>query len=144
MGMTLWIHTLEDREYSKDSDDHSMMHTHADALDALCDAANVRKLSDFFDFTGLEAGFVDDDDDGDGPDIDEETGYAWGIDDMQWFASDEGLVTLHRLRDDIAAGVMEDLDDDDTDALLEELDDCIAILEDTAARGGKFHLSVVE
>lgn len=145
MGTTLWIHTLEDREYSKDSDDHSLMHRHADELDMLCDAARVAKLSDFFDFTGLEAGFSEDeDDDGDGPDIDAETGYTYGIDDMNWFAADEGLITLRQLRDDIEAGKLEELDDDDVDAMIEELDDCISILEDTAARTGKFHLAVVE
>lgn len=148
MGMTLWIHTLEDREFSKDSDDHSLMHMHADALDAACDVAGVRKLSDFFDYTDLEYNLGDETDEDDENEnasaTDPETGYGYGIDDMQWFAADEGLGTLRKLREEVESGAVESLDDDDKDALLEELDDCIAILEATAARAGQFHLAVVE
>jgi hypothetical protein len=152
MGMTLWLHTLEDREYSQDSDDHSLMHTHADALDALCDSAHVRKLSDYFDFTDMELNYGEDadpdDDEGDEesaePALDPETGYAYGIDDMNWFEAAEGLATLQALHDAVAAGAIEELDDDDRDALIEELDDCIAAVADTATRSGKFHLAVVE
>lgn len=148
MGMTLWIHTLEDREFSKDSDDHSLMHMHADALDAACDAVGVRKLSDFFDYTDLEYNIGDETDEDDENEnesaTDPETGYGYGIDDMQWFAADEGLITLRKLRDDVESGAVEAIDDDDKDALLEELDDCIAVLEATAAHAGQFHLAVVE
>ena len=147
MGMTIWIHTLEDREFSKDSDDHSLMHNHADALDALCENAGVRKLSEFFDFTDLEYGYAeeaDDDDEDEDSAIDPETGYGYGIDDMQWFAADEGLASLRSVRDGVAGGALEELDADEQTELLEELDDCIGILESTAARGGKFHLAVIE
>jgi hypothetical protein len=144
MGMTLWLHTLEDREYSKDSDDHSLMHDHAEALDALCDAAKVRKLSDFFDVTDMEYNYSDEFDDDEEPTLDPETGYAYGIDDMQWFAADEGLVTLRSLREQIAEGAIDALDEDERAELLDELDDCIGVLEDTSTQEGKFHLAVVE
>jgi hypothetical protein len=120
-----------------------LMHRHSDALDAVCEAVGVRKLSDFFDFTDLEYGFADDASDED-PDIDPETGYAYGIDDMQWFPANDGLITLRKLRDAVESGSVGDIAEDDKDTLLEELDDCIAILVDTAARTGRFHLSVVE
>jgi hypothetical protein len=145
MGMTLWLHTLEDRDYSKDSDDHSLMHRHSEELDVLCEKAGVRRLSDFFDFTDLEYNFADDADDGDEElELDDETGYGYGIDDMQWFGADEGLASLRALREKIEADALESLDEDEKDGLLEELDDCISVLEDTAARSGKFHLAVIE
>lgn len=43
MGMTLWIHTLEERNYSKDSDDYSLMYRFAEHLDALCESAGGSK-----------------------------------------------------------------------------------------------------
>jgi hypothetical protein len=147
MGMTLWLHTLEDREFSKESDDHSLMHEHSDSLDELCDVGKVRKLSDFFDFTDIEYNLGDDfDDDADDLEmaIDPETGYGYGIDDMQWFAADEGLATLQKLREQVAAAAMTELDVDDRHAMLEELDDCLKRLAVTAERGGKFHLAVIE
>jgi hypothetical protein len=150
MGMTLWIHTLEDREFSKDSDDHSLMHEHADAIDALCEAAGVRKLSDYFDFTDLEYGYAvdgeddDEEDEGDGATLDPETGYAYGIDDMQWFAADEGIATLRLVRERVDAGALQELDEDDKAVLLEELDDCLKVLDGTVARQGRFHLAVIE
>jgi hypothetical protein len=150
MGMTLWIHTLEDREFSKDSDDHSLMHEHADAIDALCEAAGVRKLSDYFDFTDLEYSYAvdgeddDEEDEGDGAILDPETGYAYGIDDMQWFAADEGIATLRLVRERVDAGALQELDEDNKAVLLEELDDCLKVLDGTAARQGRFHLAVIE
>jgi hypothetical protein len=141
MGTTLWIHTLEGREMSKDSDDHSLMYDHADGLDALCAKLGVTALSSYFDSTDLEMN-MDDGFDGDGEE-DPETGYAYGIDDMKWFDAAAGLSTLKALRTGIAAGGLPDLDGEERPQLLEELDDCIARLEGTAARGGKFNLPLV-
>lgn len=150
MGMTLWINTLNDREFSKDSDDHSLMHEHSDALDAVCEAAGARKLSDYFDFTDLEYNYgedADEEDDETGESEvaeDPETGYAYGIDDMQWFAAEEGLISLRAVRREVAESGLGGLDEDEVSMLLEELDDCIEVLEDTAARQGRFHLAVIE
>jgi hypothetical protein len=104
MGMTLWIHTLEDRDYSKDSDDHSLMHDLADQLDEVCEQLNVQKITEFFDFTDLEYSYSEeaDADDEDNEDelendleaeIDPETDLEYGIDDMQWFDATRGLTT---------------------------------------------------
>jgi hypothetical protein len=160
MGMTLWIHTVEDRTCSKDSDDHSLMHDFSEKLDVLCENAKLRKLSDFLDFTDLEynyssAGSADDEDDEDDeddkddeddeePKLDPETGFGYGIDDMDWFNASDGLATLTALRNHVNAGALEELTEDERDGLLEELADCISILEGPASRGGKFHLAVVE
>ena len=156
MGMTLWIHTLEDRNYSKDSDDHSLMNRHADALDAVCEAAGVRKLNEFMDFTDCEfnmGDFDDEEDDdeaesggGEGGEAaaDSETGLGYGIDDMAWFDAAEGLVSMKALRGHVAIAGIKGLDAGENAELLEELDDCIAVLNGPASRGGKFHLAVIE
>lgn len=157
MGMTLWIHTLQDRDMSHESDDHTLMHDLSDELDLLCERLGVAKLSSFFDLTDLQYNFGDEDaEEGDeavgdaAPDQDEskvdpETGYAYGIDDMQWFDAGSGLATLEALRDEVesGAGANLHLDEDEQEVLLEELDDCIAQLAEMAASGGRFHLSVV-
>ena len=145
MGMTLWIHVLEGREYSKDSDDHTLMHKHAESLDALCEEAGVRKLSEFFDFTDLEYSYAEVDDDSDEePPVDPETGLGYGIEDMTWFEATEGRSSMQVLRERIAAGSVPELSSDQRKNLLEELDDCIAFLEGPASRSARFHLAVIE
>ena len=64
MGMTIWMHTLEGRAYSKDSDDHSSMCRYSDELDALSEQLEVKQLSAFFDYSdqALNSG-------GDGDDV---------------------------------------------------------------------------
>ncbi len=144
MGMTFWIHTLEARNYLPDSDDHSMMLDHADALDALCDLAGVRKLSEFIDFT--DQLYIDEEDeelDAD-PALDPETGLVYGIDDMAWFDAAEGLASLRAVRERLALGQAAEVGAAAVPHLLRELDDCIAIVEGPAERGGKFHLALVE
>jgi len=157
MGMTLWIHTLEDRNYSKDSDDHSLMNRHRDALDALCEDAGVRKLSDFVDYTDQEYNFSDFDDDDDpaeddpedddayaDPEFDPETDLPYGIDDMTWYSAAEGLASLRAVRDTLEGEGLEGADAEEVDGLKEEIDDCISVLEGPASRGGKFHLALID
>lgn len=156
MGMTLWIHTLQGRNFSKDSDDHSLMNTHCDALDAICDAASQTKLSTYFDFTDVERNFADEDEldddefdeDAEDVELDPETGYRYGIDDMQWFSAVEGLASLQAMREAVADGAIDELDGDGRDELLEELleelDDCIATLSAMEDKDAKFHLALVD
>ncbi len=149
MGMTLWIHTLEGRNYSKDSDDHPHMHDFSDQLDQICDQLHVQKVSDLIDYTDTEFNYRDQDDDDDSdedrePELDPETDLAYGIDDMQWFDATDGLATLQALRNYAAETEIADMDDDEKAELIEELDDCIDILEDTASRKGLFHFSLIE
>ena len=154
MSMTLWLHTLQDREMSRDSEDHNLMHELADDLDFLCERLGVFKLSSFFDLTDMEFNFdhggalaqsaqVDEDDEV--STLDPETGYAYGIDDMQWFDAGAGLATLSALREEIdfSDGLELHLDEEEQEVLLSELDDCIMHLRDPAAKGGKFHLAVL-
>ncbi len=156
MGITLWIHTLEDRNYSTDSDDHSWMHRLSDELDEICVEAEVTRLSDFFDYTKLErshsgefvesygGGDDDEEDDEIESDLDDESDLAYGIEDMAWFDSEDGLTTLGALLTAVQAGGAGDIGGRETGDLVEELEDCIRVLEDTVTRNGRFHLSVVE
>jgi hypothetical protein len=144
MGMTLWIHTLEGRNYLKDSDDHSLMNQNLDSLDALCIEAKVQKLSEYLDYTDQQFNYNDFDEDDNEPKLDPETGLAYGIDYMTWFDASDGLVSLQSVRNRIAEDGLHGFDADKLQALLEELDDCISILDGSASRGGKFHLSLVD
>lgn len=157
MGMTLWIHTLEGRSMSKDSEDHSLMHRFADQLDALCAARGLPLLSSYFDHTDLnfclEDEFGDDADEDaddevdrdedDEPATDPETGLGYGIDDMQWFDAAAGLHVLTQLRDALGAGALPTLTPAQRKGLLEELDHGLAVLEAPARRGARFHLAVI-
>lgn len=143
MGMTLWIQTLEGREMSSESDDHSMMHELAEQLDAICDDSGVPKLTSFFDTTDLELNMAED---GEGeweePE-DPETGYAYGIEDMKWFDAAVGLNVLQTLRARVESSPSLKLGTEEMSLLVEELDDCIERLKGPASRNGKFNLPVV-
>ncbi len=148
MGMTLWIQTLKGSDASLDSDDHSWMYRFADVLDERCLALKVAKLSTFFDETDLAYNFDDHLDDLDEEALEEvdrdpvaDAGY--GIDDMPWFDAADGLKTLQALRDDLASHRLEDMSDEDRDELLDELNNCVRILIETAGSGGRFHLLIV-
>lgn len=143
MGMTLWIHTLEGRDMSRESDDHSIMHDLADDLDAICRTLKVAELSSFFDSTDLELNMSEEEDEDDDPEIDPETGWAYGIDDMQWFDAASGLESLSALRSHVETDATPLFEEDTKSMLLEELDDCIQKLRGPAQTGGKFHLAVI-
>jgi hypothetical protein len=143
MGMTLWIHTLEGHQMSKESDDHTLMYDLADELDVVCKDSNVTLFSSFFDTTDLESSFAEDfDEDEDEIELDPETGYTYGIDDMKWFLAADGLSTMRVLREKIAAGWKPELESEYREFVLEEFDDCITRLQALPSEG-KFHLAVI-
>lgn len=142
MSMTYWLHTLDGRNMSNDSDDYSLLLQWADALDLACQQLGVPLLTSFADSTDLEYCMAEDDDDESEPDPDPETGYGYGIDDQQWFAVADGLTCLSALRQHVADGWNPDLDEGDRVWLLEELDSCLERLQALPA-GGKFHLAVI-
>jgi hypothetical protein len=146
MGMTLWIHTLENGHYSQESEDHSLMHRYSEALDALCDSLQVKRLSDFFDFTDLEYNYGEDLDDECGEDVEPDpiTGLGYGIADMQWFEAHAGLLTLTQLHQAVSAMALPELAPVQRSQLLAELEDCLQVLQNTAPSGGHFHLAVLE
>ncbi|MBC3832326.1 hypothetical protein H8K33_12450 [Undibacterium amnicola] len=144
--MTIWIHTLEGRNYSQDSDDHSLMCRHLEAIDEVCQKIGVKSLGELVDYTDQEYNYEEFDDEDDDEDValDPETGLAYGIDDMTWFDAQEGLSSFKALKTAVASSVITGLDADEVVELIEELDNCISILEKSAAQAGKFHLSLVE
>ncbi len=146
MGMTIWIHTLEGRNYSQDSDDHSLMCRHLEAIDEVCQKIGVKSLGDFMDYTDQEYNLdeFDDEDEDEDVSLDSETGLGYGIDDMTWFDAQEGLSSFKALKTAVASSVITGLDTDEIVELMEELDNCITILEKSAAQAGKFHLSLIE
>lgn len=128
---------------SKESDDHSAMHDHAEDLDEICKKLKIEALSSFFDTTDLEFNMSDDEEDDDDLELNPETGLTYGIDDMKWFDAETGLRTLIKLRSYISENQKLNLKKDQEDMLLEELADCIDKLKVPAASGGKFHLAVI-
>jgi len=148
MGMTIWIRTLEESNYSKDSDDHSLMCRYSDELDAVTEQLNVKKLSAFFDYTDQEFNYdeLEDtvDQEGAAVAMDPLTELPYGIDDMQWYDAAEGHATLTALRASVASGSVTELSAKERERLLAELDDCIARVQGPAQRGGKFHLTLVD
>lgn len=143
MGMTIWIHTLEDRKYSRDSDDHSHMCRHLEAIDEVCQNIGVRALGEFMDYTDQEYDFEEFEDEEE-PELDPETGLAYGIDDMTWFGAEEGLSSFKALRAAVSSSGISSLKPAEIEELIEELNDCISILEKSATQSGQFHLTLVE
>jgi hypothetical protein len=143
MGMTLWVHVLNGRKISGNKNDCSMMYQLADYLDKLCQHSGLPKLSSFFDYTDLEANMGEDEQDDD-LDVDPETGWSYGIDDMKWFEATAGLQALQHLENQVrGTRVIPDLPKERRNRLLKELHECIEELQPAARRGQRFHLAVI-
>ncbi len=146
MAMTLWIHTLDGRNRSQESTDHSLMYGAADELDSACDHLGVPRISSFFDTTDFDYNMSDEIEDiayDEDPALDEESGLPYGIDDMLWFETSRGLASLAALRLHISGPWKPELDQDDRALLLKELDDCIATLKGRPVQSEMFHLAVM-
>lgn len=147
MGMTYWIHTREGDSMSADSDDHTMMHRLSDDLDEACRNLGVPELSSFTDFTDLELNMMDEpgeeDVDWEDEDLEDAAQVRGMMDEMEWFDPAAGLQCLEALRQHVADGWNELLDDDEREMLLEELEDCINTLKALPPGTGKFNLAVI-
>ncbi len=140
MSMTLWLHVLHDRTIESDETDYSSLWQLTEGLDALCTRLGLPLFSGFLDHTDIKYNLADGPEDGE---IDPETGWAYGIDDMDWFDIKAGLVTLRALEshlesDPEALG----LKPGQLEALLEELREVCVKLE-SASSGARFHLELV-
>jgi hypothetical protein len=144
MGMTLWIQTLDDRDYAQDSDDYSLLYRYTEPLDALCATLGMAPLSSFFDDSDLLFNFTEPDDEEDASELDPETGLGYGIDDMAWFDAAAGLATLRALRQHLITAELPDIPIGDQIDLLEELNSGIQRLEAAAQRNARFHLALIE
>ncbi len=141
MSMTLWVHTLEGRQLTSHQDDHSLMQQFASELDAICASIGVTPLSSFLDYTDAKANMSEDTNDSE--ELDPETGWAYGIDDMTWFPAKDGLSTLSALRARLATGDAARIPPNELTELVAELDSCIAKLTEPASRDARFHLALV-
>jgi hypothetical protein len=142
MSMTLWVHTLEGRQFTSHEDDHTILNLHAEVLDGVCGEMGVTPISSFLDYTDLNAN-MSDESDGEDVALDPETGWSYGITDMTWFSARAGLSTFASLRQRIIEKPPEALPELDVSKLLAEIDSCIHKLEGPAERDGQFHLAVV-
>lgn len=141
MGMTVWVHVLNGRKVEGNKNDCSWMYCLATHLDWFCERNGVPKLSSFFEYTDLEANMEESDEE---PQADPETGWPYGIDDMEWFDPESGLRTLQKLSEVVAGGEhCPGLPADRHHELIEELEDCIQQLRPAGGRGQKFHLAVI-
>ena len=144
MSATLWIHVLAGRKIMSNEADHSALYTLADDLDQQCGELAVEKLSSFFDSTDLKYNFeAEEDEEDEEPELDPETGWAYRIDDMQWFDANDGLKTLQALLQAVRSSPKIPRLKSRQKELLEELQDCICQLEPGEAKGHKFHLAIV-
>jgi len=123
MGNTIWVQ-VQGRPTKETASDHSIMCHLMDNLDALAEKLRVRKLSEFYDYSAIEAEFADFDEDSDDSDdeadedIDDEDSEELGEDDNEeeedeedegqrlkerdskgdWFDSVEGLKSIKAMR----------------------------------------------
>ncbi|MBB5019595.1 hypothetical protein HNQ59_002897 [Chitinivorax tropicus] len=141
MSMTFWIQTLENGQFNEDSDDDSLMFDYCDDLDELCDELGVAKLSSFSDQTDMEYNLADDFSDEEDDEPDDDDGYQ--VDDMEWFDADAGLLTLKALHDHLQSHPQDWLAASQQRMLLDELSDCIDVLDNLSGANGKFHLAVI-
>jgi hypothetical protein len=143
MGMALWLHTLNGRNIEGTQNDCTWMYRLAEELDLQCQVQGVLALSSFFDYTDLQANMGEEDEEPE-PAVDPETGWSYGIDDMQWFEAASGLQTLQSLDEHLrGTPSISGLPDDRRDELFEELTDCIRQLQGPAELGQKFHLALI-
>lgn len=143
MGATLWVHTLEGRQLTSHQEDHSVMSKLAPKLDRLSKSIGVAPVSSFFDYTDASANMSEEEEDSEDEELDPETGWSYGIDDMTWFSAKEGLSTLSAIRDRLTEGATDSVPRNDLPDLLAELESCISKLQEPASRDARFHLAVV-
>ena len=140
MGMTLWLHVVHDRTIESDETDYSSLWQFSEALDGLCRQLERPLFSSFLDHTDIKYNLTD------GLDVAEpnpETGWAYGINDMNWFDIREGLSTLRALESHLSnTPEAFGLKPGQREVLLEELREVSQKLE-AATSDAQFHLELV-
>lgn len=147
MGDTIWV-DVRGRPPGEALPDNSLMLRLEKQLDRLCRKLNVPKLSEFYDYSELEAQYGDlGDDEGEpgeaGPAGDD--GHEGGV----WFDPDPALAAVRALRDHLARhpedlGFKPDRSRAHWPAdLREELRYCQSVLEEAVARGRQFRFLIV-
>jgi hypothetical protein len=142
VGTTIWV-DVEGRPDDDVPPDHSIMLRLMDELDDLSDRLKVAKLSEFCDYSVIEAEYAD-----------ELEGLERPLDDKnypcdRWFDPGRPLEAVRAVHDRLATDftalrwVPDRSRDHWPEALIEELKHCRTVLEEASAGGRKFRLLVV-
>jgi hypothetical protein len=144
MGHTIWV-DVRGRSEDDVPADNSIMQRLQSELDRLSTKLNVPKLSEFYDFSELEAYYGDFEggEEDDGP-------LAEGSpSEGSWYDPEPALKAVRAIHDHLLQHP-EDLgfQPDPSrahwpDGLMGELQDCLAALEDAAVRGQQFRFLIV-
>jgi hypothetical protein len=147
MGHTIWV-DVQGRSENDLPADNSIMLRLEDQLDRLSEKLRVARLSDFYDYSELEAEygeFADDADDADAAGDGAEGTPSEG----SWFEPAQALAAVRAVREHLARHP-EDLGFTPDasrrhwpDNLMEELTHCQAVLEDAASRGRRIRFLIV-
>lgn len=142
MAATLYLTTLDGRQLSRHPQFLRQLLVHLDGLDAQCRTLGVTPLSEFIDLTDLEWQDVLSQAGADAApaDIDPETGCGYAIEDMDWLPVGSGMSTFealsaHLQHNPVPGPAVEQ------QQLLDELQQCLQILEPLEGRGLHFNLA---
>lgn len=143
MGMTLWIHSLVGRRTDRIRSDYTLMHDLAGELDELAEQLKIEPLTAFFDFTDFTYRLSAPDEEDEK--LDPETGWPYGIDQMNWFELKAGLKALQALLKHLHANPTAlAIEAEERDSLLREMEDCEKQLKSLSkAPQVKFHFAVI-
>lgn len=139
MGTTIWV-LSKGKTTESDDWDHSALFYAVEKLDFVCEQLGLAKISEFLDWTDFEANMFEQDD------LPNEEVLR---DKASWFNPSAALPMLRSLREHVASNesevesLLEQGKEYLSEDLLEDLDDCIAKVEQIAARNDLFHFCVV-
>jgi hypothetical protein len=147
MGHTIWVE-VHGRSGDDPARDNSIMLRLQDQLDALATKLGVPKLSEFYDYSELEAAYGDlggDEDEAEVDDPPDNHGQNAG----DWFEPGPALAAVQALEDHLAQhpealGFVPDRSRAHWPvALKEELRHCRSVLEDAVSRGQQLRFLIV-
>ena len=134
MSDTIWVRRKSQvgTDNSGDDFDHSLFCKSSDELDKLAQAIGVRKLSDFFDMTDLQYNMSD-----------EELPESWIAENEKWFSPSDALPSLTKIVEHLKTGEVKGIKEKSRPELLEELEDCLAKVNDAERENDQFHFCIV-
>ncbi|TYQ29634.1 hypothetical protein PseudUWO311_01680 [Pseudanabaena sp. UWO311] len=139
MGTTIWV--LSKSKMTEGDDlDHSALFYAVEMLDPICEKLGLVKLSSFLDWTDFNINMSEDEE---FPDEDTLR------DTTSWFSPSEALPMLRALREYVKnseserKSLFEQGKEHLSEELIEDLEDCIAKVEQISADGDLFHFCVV-
>jgi hypothetical protein len=147
MGHTIWVDVRDRPKDQDDREDCSIMLRLEAHLDGLCQALNVRKLSDFYDYSELERAYADFDEES------ESTPDSAPLDSDQppgaWYDAGQALAAVRALREHFVHDPNDLGFEPDRsrqhwpERLMEELKHCETLLEKAVSGGRQFRFLIV-